>query len=160
MTKPTKWVCAQWRLSLGIRPVWSECSLCAQWVAEDPRFLHVDSEDSGQTGQMPRRIWVFVGRTAILLVLSWGSSFSNKLAKKLKTVNFISEYLWLGERYLVILTHLAYIASGKKLCSVRQQFTGRKCVMLFGAVLWWHPSHWPYLFDFRRCNVRLCALKT
>ena len=31
--------------SLGIRPVWSESSLCTEWVAKDPRFLHVDSED-------------------------------------------------------------------------------------------------------------------
>ena len=32
MTKPTKWLCAQRRLkiSLGICPVWSESSLCAQ----------------------------------------------------------------------------------------------------------------------------------
>ena len=69
MTKPTKWVCAT-QISLGIRPVWSESSLCAQWVAKDPSFLHADSEDSDQTRRMPRLIWVFAGRTAILLVLS------------------------------------------------------------------------------------------
>ena len=34
-----------------------------------------------------------------------------------------------------ILTHLAYIADGKKSCSILQQFTGRKCATLFGAVL-------------------------
>ena len=33
------------QISLGIRLVWSESSLCAQWVAKDPRFLHADSED-------------------------------------------------------------------------------------------------------------------
>ena len=33
------------QINLGIRPVWSESSLCAQWVAKDPRFLHADSED-------------------------------------------------------------------------------------------------------------------
>ena len=47
MTKPTKWLCAQRRLRsacLGIRPVWSESSLCAQWVAKNPSFLHADSE--------------------------------------------------------------------------------------------------------------------
>ena len=38
-------------------------SQCAQWVAEDPMFLHVDSEDSDQTGRMPRLIWVFAGCT-------------------------------------------------------------------------------------------------
>ena len=83
---------AKTQISLGIRPVWSESSLsiwrkvgslatvwsefllCAQWVAKDPTFLHTDSEDSDQTGRMPRLIWVFVGRTTALLVLSWGGS--------------------------------------------------------------------------------------
>ena len=54
---------ACWVKHLSIRPVWSESSLCAQWVAKDPSFLHADSEDSDQTGQMPRLIWVFAGRT-------------------------------------------------------------------------------------------------
>ena len=70
MTKPTKWLCAQQRRSLGIHPVWSESSLCAHWVAKDPSFLHADSGDSDQTVLMPRLIWVFAGRTLILLVLS------------------------------------------------------------------------------------------
>ena len=34
----------------------------SQWVAEDPMFLHADSEDSDQTGRMSRLIWVFAGR--------------------------------------------------------------------------------------------------
>ena len=33
------------QISLGIRPVWSESSLCAHLVAKDPRFLHADSKD-------------------------------------------------------------------------------------------------------------------
>ena len=33
-----------------------EYSLCIQWTAKDPRFLHGDSDDSDQTGQMPRLI--------------------------------------------------------------------------------------------------------
>ena len=46
MTKPTKWLhLAKTRISLGIHPVWPESSLCAQWVAKDPSFLHADSED-------------------------------------------------------------------------------------------------------------------
>ena len=61
---------AKTQINLDIRPVWSESSLGAQWVAKDPSFLHADSEDSDQTGWMPRLIWVFAGRTAILLVLS------------------------------------------------------------------------------------------
>ena len=65
---------AKTQISLGIRPVWSESLLCAQWVAKDPSFLHADSEDSDQTGRMPRVIWVSAGRTVIVLVLSWGGS--------------------------------------------------------------------------------------
>ena len=42
---------AKTQISLGIRPVWSESSLCTQWVAKEPRFLHADSEDSDQTGR-------------------------------------------------------------------------------------------------------------
>ena len=47
---------AKTQISLGIRPVWSESSLCAQYVAKDSRFLHADSEDSDQTWRMPRLI--------------------------------------------------------------------------------------------------------
>ena len=54
---------AKTQISLGICPVWSESSLCTQWVAKDASFLHADSEDSDQTGRMPRLIWVFAGRT-------------------------------------------------------------------------------------------------
>ena len=36
---------AKTQISLGIRPVWSESSMCAQWVAKDPSFLHADRED-------------------------------------------------------------------------------------------------------------------
>ena len=84
MTKPTKLHVrpAKTHISLGIRPVWSESLPCAQWVANDPSFLRTDSEDPDQTGRMPRLIWVFAGRTLILLVLScrgsiliWASSW-------------------------------------------------------------------------------------
>ena len=71
---------AKTQISLGIRPVWSESSLCAQWVAKDLSFLHADSEDSDQTGRMPRLIWVFAGRTATLFVLSRGGSFGYQIA--------------------------------------------------------------------------------
>ena len=65
VTKPTKWHVrpAKTQISMGICLVWSESSLYAQWVAKDPSFLHADSEDSDQTGQMPRLIRVFAGCT-------------------------------------------------------------------------------------------------
>ena len=65
---------AKTQLSLGIRPVWSESSLSA-WRKLGPLATNwVHSEDSGQTGRMPRLIWVFAGRTLTLLVLSCCSS--------------------------------------------------------------------------------------
>ena len=51
------------QISLGIRPVWSESFLCAQWVTKGSVLLQADSEDSDQTGRMRRQIWVFAGRT-------------------------------------------------------------------------------------------------
>ena len=57
-------LCAQRRLgSAWASAQTDQFSLWAQYVAKDPRFLHVDSEDSDQTGQMPRLIWVFAGHT-------------------------------------------------------------------------------------------------
>ena len=50
-----------------------ETSLCAQWVAKDPSFLHASSEDIDQTGRMPRLIWLFAGRTSYFVgfVVRW-----------------------------------------------------------------------------------------
>ena len=47
---------AMTQISLGIRSVLSESSLCAQWVTKNPSFLHAASEDSDQIGRMPRLI--------------------------------------------------------------------------------------------------------
>ena len=60
------------KLRLAWASVWSETLLCAQWVAKDLSFLHTASDDSDQTGRMPRLIclrWAlthFVG-----FVMSW-----------------------------------------------------------------------------------------
>ena len=74
---------AKTQISLGIHSVWSESSLCTQWVAKGPMFLHADSEDSDQTGRMPRLIWVFAGAQIILLVFSWGCSFYDQSPLKI-----------------------------------------------------------------------------
>ena len=61
---------AKTQISLGIRPVWSESSLAA-WRKLGSLATHwAQSEDSDQTGRMPRLIWVFAGRTVTLFVLS------------------------------------------------------------------------------------------
>ena len=63
------YLCTQRRqISLGIRhPPSLISSLCTQWVARDPSFLHEDSKDFDQTGLIPRLIWVFAGRTCHFL---------------------------------------------------------------------------------------------
>ena len=61
MTKPTK--ChvrpAKTQISLGIRPVWSESSLSAWKKLGSLATQWAHSEDSDQTGRMPRLNWVF-----------------------------------------------------------------------------------------------------
>ena len=57
-------MCTQQRLRSAWASAQSDQSLlCAQWVAKDLSFLHVDSEDSDLTRRVPRLIWVFAGPT-------------------------------------------------------------------------------------------------
>ena len=60
-----------WHIGLrwAIVALWTTC-----FLPKDPSFLHSGSEDSDQSGRMPRLIWVFAGRIVILLVLSWRGS--------------------------------------------------------------------------------------
>ena len=64
VTKPTNWPVrpVKTQISLGIRPVWSESSLCTQWVTKGRSFYHAPSKDSDQIGRNPRLIWVFTGQ--------------------------------------------------------------------------------------------------
>ena len=89
---------AKTQICLGIRPVWSEFSLCAQWVVKDPSFLHADSEDSDQTGRMPRLICVFAGRKLILLVLSCRGSNCRCLYKSIN---------WFWAIWAILMPYLA-----------------------------------------------------
>ena len=58
------------QISQGICPVWSASSLSA-WRKLGSLATHwTHSEDSDQTGRMPRLIWFFTGRTFSLLVWS------------------------------------------------------------------------------------------
>ena len=78
MTKPTKWLCAQRRLRSDWASTQPDQNLrCPHEESLATHWEH--SEDSDQTGRMPRLIWVFAGRTVILLVLSWGGSNLNTL---------------------------------------------------------------------------------
>ena len=73
--KPTKWHVrpAKTQISLGIRPVWLVFAVRSMI---SKAFL-MRTAKTDQTGRMPRLIWVFAGRTVILLVLSCRGSFDN-----------------------------------------------------------------------------------
>ena len=68
MTKPTKWLVYPANSDqLGHPPSLLNVFACALRIAKDPRFLHVDSEDSDQL------IWVFAGCTVnfVGFVMLW-----------------------------------------------------------------------------------------
>ena len=87
MTKPTKWLCAQQRL----RSAWRKLgSLATHWE---------HSEDSDQTGRMPRLIWVFAGCTVTLLVLSrlwWKTMIRNRYNSASDIERERNAYSWDG----------------------------------------------------------------
>ena len=99
------------QISLGIHPVWSESSLCAQWVAKDPSFLHADSEDSDQTGRirLPSLIWVFAGRTCHFV-----GFVMRRLISQQQVYHRVSEHQW---RWLCFLT--TWLPSWSKFCSFK-----------------------------------------
>ena len=66
---------AKTQISLGIRPVWSVFTLRSK-DSQDPRFLHADSEDSDQTGRMPRLICVFAGHIGYFVGFAAAQMFS------------------------------------------------------------------------------------
>ena len=104
MTKATKWHVrpTKTQISLGIHPVWSESSLCALWVAKDLWFLHSDSEDSDQIGQMPRLIWVFARRTGhfVGFVMLWLWLTLFRLVDSAVLINWTNPFVILGMFWL------------------------------------------------------------
>ena len=113
---------AKTQISGGVRPVWSESSLCAQWVAKYPSFNHADSEDSDQIGRMPRLIWVFAGREChfvgfVMRRLIFVASFSMIRVKMSQLIKYFFElilkaYAWGVPNRTAILqdwTHQSFI---------------------------------------------------
>ena len=58
---------AKTQISLRMGAVWSESSQSTLWVAEDPKRLHAEREDSDLTARMRRLIWVFAERKCHLI---------------------------------------------------------------------------------------------
>ena len=75
---------AKTQISMGIHPVWSESSLCTQWVAKDSSFLHADSEDWSDWADAQPDLslrWAhthFVGFVMRRLISKWHNSLTWK----------------------------------------------------------------------------------
>ena len=106
---------AKTQISLDIRPVWSESSLSA-WRKLGSLATHwAHSKDSDQTGRLPRLIWVFAGRTVILLVLSWGGSIIyEKMGKSMIQIltSILDPICIIRSELLCTVTHIPWLGLG------------------------------------------------
>ena len=129
MTKPTKWLCAQ-----------SDQSSLSAWRKLGSLATHwAHSEDSDQTGRMPRLIWVFAGRTAILFVLSCrGSIMFNPTLLFHKTTAVCSFRTSIDiPPYMVDKTSINHCSNGC-FSSSSSQWKALLAVCLCVHVLWFH----------------------
>ena len=106
------------QIGLSICPVWSESSLCAQWIAKDPSFLHADSEDWSDWRDARADLslrWVHMSVCWFLAHLSrrltrW--AYSIPMVRRPSVVvivhTFKLEYLW---SHLASLDQILYVAS-------------------------------------------------
>ena len=99
---------AKTQMSLGIHPVLSESSLSA-WRKLGSLATHW-AQRSLWSDWMPRLIWVFAGRIATLLVLSWGGSFFKQIHSWTRIWNLLD--IWGG----IIRYVLWYEPHHKKTC--------------------------------------------
>ena len=81
--KTTTWFVlpAKSQISLGFRPVWSQSSLCAQWVAKDPSFFMRTAKTLIRLGRCPSWSESSLGAHAILLVLLVTGRFAHFLVR-------------------------------------------------------------------------------
>ena len=112
---------AKTRISLGIHPVWSESSLCA-WRKLGSLATH--------WAQVKALIWVFAGRTLILLVLSCRNSHvqTAKLFPLLTVSDWVCPVIWIeldkvGNNFIVQTCHRSdswccYLVAMRRKCCV------------------------------------------
>ena len=108
MTKPTKWHVypPKSQISLGICPVWSVL-LCAQWVAKDQCFFMWTAK-TDQTGQKPRLIQVFTGRTGHFAAhnekldsCNGHANMCNNSSKNTALITDVGEFTkWIFKKYI------------------------------------------------------------
>ena len=106
---------AKTQISLHIRPVWSESLLCPLWVATNPRFLNADSEDSDQTGWMPRLVCLRMALTHFVIFFMSLLIFWLLCKVSPSPRNLILSYIWTGKSLLHVHCKLYEKATSKLL---------------------------------------------
>ena len=129
------------QINLCIRAVWSESSQDAILGSKNAKFLHQDNEDSDQTAQMDRLIWVFVGHTYLKAgyVFSLSSSYSKVFAVWFRAL-VKEEYIYL----LIILGKFSPIPHKNICCgySLEGPYWGPSNEYLQHMFLWrWYASN-------------------
>ena len=148
MTKPTKWHVrpAKTQISLGIRPVWSEYSL-SSWRKFGSLATHwAHSEDSGQTGRMPRLIWVFAGRICHFvgfvmrkLIFVWKYKYERSMPRTncVLVCSIISAWVIQGQLGSVPL-HLKHRNTQNSNCNI--------CSDTYLQVSYWCSANYKYMY--------------
>ena len=130
-TKPTKWMCAQWRLRSAWASTQSDQSSLSTWRNHGSLATHwAHSEDSDQTGRMPKLILVFAGHTLILLVLSWRGSYS-VVMRLLVFGNWSEEESYSDCLHCKKYWWCLYIDSGQRFFKIMHWFSGNNCPFLW-----------------------------
>ena len=89
---------------MTMRPAKTQISLGIRLSSKETSVPYEDNEDSDQTGRMPRLIWVFTGRTATLLVLSWGGS-NNTRVPIINEWAYFKTIAWAVQKKIWQITH-------------------------------------------------------
>ena len=130
MTKPTKWHVRpkKTQISLGIRPVWSVSSLSA-WRKLGSLVTHwAHSEDSDQTGWMPRLIWVFAGRTCHFVGFVMSLMRTSVLGLGLLFFKKIYQFYICNRRRLLFIQKKKKLASGTAILKSVVRFLYLDCL--------------------------------
>ena len=138
MTKPTKWHVrpAKTQVSLGIRPVWSVSSSCAQLVAKDLSFLHADSENwSDWEDESSKTTYHTIFKGGISLV-NWASSRENLSLEFVTRVdsNRPSQLQRLASLNILDLANIDILPPRQRTTKVRirlRRYAGRSPPLLF-----------------------------
>ena len=146
VTKPTKWHVrpAKTQTSLGVRPVWSESSLSAWRKLQSLATHWAHSKDSDQTGQMPRLIWVFAGRTYHFV------GFFREAAHMLRTNWWILTKLCISRLQFVDIT----VVMNNDLCQNLVSTEGPKTnswiltKSIYSDIKW--GGYWPFFINLQR----------